>query len=279
MQRLFQLVVMTLLVAACGAPVGETTAPSTTAPAAPTATTAAADPGAAFAQASARWEASGLETYHFVFEDDCGECMPVGPRVVVVRGGVPGDAADPSVDSLFGTIATALDAGSSVEVEYHPRLGHPIDIWIDKEARAYDGGTHWLIRDLEEGVPDLEPLPSDHEAAIGKWADAGYSGYRYDMVTHDIIEASFSEPYMITVRDGQVVDVQFQGAPEDAEEIPEVTVEQMFSLIESETRAGSVVGVLYHDIDGHPVFVSVRPPDNATPPSLAFSVHDLVPLP
>lgn len=79
--------------------------------------------------------------------------MPTEPRLVAVREGEPEDLLDPTVESLFDTIAAAVDAGSSVEVSYDRELGFPTDIWIDREARAYDGGTHWLVSDLVKGPP------------------------------------------------------------------------------------------------------------------------------
>ena len=154
MHRLSRLTLAALLVAACGGPIGAMATSSTTAPLAPTTTTA--DPAATLTAARGRWEASGLDTYHFVFEDDCGECMPTEPRLVVVREGEPEDLLDPTVERLFDTITAAVNAGSSVEVSYDRELGFPTDIWIDREARAYDGGTHWLVSDLVEGLPGPE---------------------------------------------------------------------------------------------------------------------------
>lgn len=275
MHRLSRSTLIAIVVVACGGTVG---GPATSPTSAAVTPSTMSDPGVAFAEARGKWGASGLVTYHFEFEDDCGECMPTEPRVVAVEEGKPGTAADPTVESLFETIASAMDTGSSVEVSYHPELGYPTDIWIDREARAYDGGTHWLIRDLKPGLPEPPPS-SDHETAVSKWAGAGYADYRYDLVTHDIIEASFSERYTVTVRDGLVVEVQFQGPAGEAEDIPEMTIEAVFSLIEGEKEAGSIVDVLYHSVDGHPVFVSVRPPDETAPPSMVFSIHDLTPLP
>lgn len=97
-----------------------------------------------------RWSAAGLVHYRFTFEDDCGECLPSSrlPREVVVRDGETSAPGQPTVDSLFEAVENALANGSSVEVVYHPVLGYPEDIWIDREARVRDGGTHWLIHDL-----------------------------------------------------------------------------------------------------------------------------------
>lgn len=139
------LLAILILLAACatpGASVGTSTSQLQT-----TMTTPIAEEE--YVSALAKWDAAGLDTYRFIFEDDCGECMPAEPRVVVIREGTPADGSDPTVDSLFETIATAIETGSSVEVSYHSILGYPTEIWIDREARAYDGGTHWLIRDLE----------------------------------------------------------------------------------------------------------------------------------
>ena len=270
-----RLAILALLLAACGMsgdPAGTSSPPAET-----TTTPPIAEHD--FAAARANWHDAGLDTYRFTFEDDCGECMPAGPRLVVVRGGEAEDPSDPTVDSLFETIALALGEETSVEVTYHSELGYPTEIWIDREARAYDGGTHWLIRDLEAGLPDPETSTSELEAARQRWIDAGYGDYRYDLVTHDIVEASFSAPYTVTVSDGLVLDVEFQGAPEDEQQVPGLTIDDWFELIEEEGAAGSIVEVIYHDQDGHPVFLAVRDPNNTIPPSLMVSIHELTPLP
>ncbi|MBW3666391.1 MAG: hypothetical protein KY394_02225 [Actinobacteria bacterium] len=97
-----------------------------------------------------RWSAAGLDDYRFTFQDDCGECLPSSrlPREVVVRDGEASAPGQPTVDSLFDAVEKALADGSSVDVAYHPVLGYPEYIWIDREARVRDGGTHWLIHEL-----------------------------------------------------------------------------------------------------------------------------------
>lgn len=97
-----------------------------------------------------RWAAAGHHSYRFIFENDCGECPTSSsePREVIVEAGAAATLEDPTVESLFGTIEQAIADDSSVEVTYDPDLGHPTEIWIDREARAYDGGTHWMVRDL-----------------------------------------------------------------------------------------------------------------------------------
>jgi hypothetical protein len=112
------------------------------------AASAPATPRGELESARELWAAAGLDTYQFVFEDDCGECFLAEPRLIAVDNGLATNSEDPTVETLFDTIAVAITESSTVEVRYHPDLGHPIEIWIDREARAHDGGTHWLFRDL-----------------------------------------------------------------------------------------------------------------------------------
>lgn len=108
-------------------------------------------PGAALAGARSLWDEAGPDSYRFQFEDDCGECDPSLrlPREVTVVDGEASRPDQPTVESLFELIGRAIDEGRTVKVEYHPELGYPSDIAIDMQARAYDGGTHLMVRGLE----------------------------------------------------------------------------------------------------------------------------------
>lgn len=138
--------VIALLVSACGGPGTGSTAPGPSAP------------GGALEEletARQRWAAASLDSYHYVFHNDCGECDPSErePREVVVRDGEPSGPRQHTVEALFDRVEQAIVDGRSVEVAYHPDLGYPTDLAIDMEDRAFDGGTHWMASDLAPGLP------------------------------------------------------------------------------------------------------------------------------
>jgi hypothetical protein len=67
---------------------------------------------------------------------------------VVVWDAETSPGARSTVDGLFTQIEAAITERRDVDVVYHTNLGHPVEVWIDREARAYDGVTHLLVRDL-----------------------------------------------------------------------------------------------------------------------------------
>ncbi|MBK5269084.1 MAG: hypothetical protein JJE47_16810 [Acidimicrobiia bacterium] len=142
--------VFAVLVAACG---GQTIHEST--PVVPTvtgpveSTTTGGSLLVPLAEARQLWAAVGYTSYRYDFDDDCGECQPFTGEVVVTDGEVvaPADRGL-TVDEMFAAIERAVAAGVPVEVTFDPQIGYPTDLWIDREARAYDGGTHWLLRNL-----------------------------------------------------------------------------------------------------------------------------------
>lgn len=109
---------------------------------------------AALVEASSRWEAAGLTDYRYEIEYHC-EC-PVsarGPFVVTVRNGEVSSSeplTDQSQDSTYAPTLTvgdlldlierAIQDGTDVDVGYDPIIGQPLDVIIDPEAVAVDGG-------------------------------------------------------------------------------------------------------------------------------------------
>ena len=98
--------------------------------------------------ASAKWQAAGLPDYDFTVTIHC-EC-PVesrGPFQIEVRDGHPvsGDGPVALIEDAFDLIADAIDAGVDVAVSYDDALGYPIDVIIDTEAVAVDGGLAFTI--------------------------------------------------------------------------------------------------------------------------------------
>ena len=105
----------------------------------------------ALAAAEARWRDAGLSAYSFRFVRYC-ECDetfggPFDVRVVdervvdLRRAGVQADlAAATTISELFVAIAAAIDRGVAVIVTYDPQFGYPVEVQLDLDAIAVDGG-------------------------------------------------------------------------------------------------------------------------------------------
>jgi hypothetical protein len=181
MKRLVVVIAFALAAAACGG--GRAAPTSSIAGPAATSTTTVAAPNAsglaALEAARNRWAASGLATYRYVFEDDCGECQPIAEQVVVWDGAPATMSVAPSVDEVFARVEAAIRAGEDVDVVYDGNLGYPVEVWIDREARAYDGGSHWLITGMDDGLPgDVASLEAV-EAAATKWQESRPLAYEF----------------------------------------------------------------------------------------------------
>lgn len=150
MKLLTRVFVFAMLVAACG---GQTILEPT--PVVPTVTVPVESTPTGvsllvpLAEARQLWAAAGYASYRYDFDDDCGECQPFSGEVVVTDGEVvaPADRGL-TIDEMFAAIERAVASGVPVEVTFDPQIGYPTDLWIDREARAYDGGTHWLLSNL-----------------------------------------------------------------------------------------------------------------------------------
>lgn len=296
-------VLLLTVLTACGpaAVDGSTTLPpvsaTTTAPQPPTDTTVPepAGPAEALTQARARWDAAGLETYQFVYENDCGECDPqwAAPRPVVVWEGTSfdGDRTGVDVESLFARIETALAEGSDVEVSYDPDLGFPTEIWIDREARAHDGGTHLVIHQVTQGLPGDSVSLANLERARQQWAATRPDAYEFRT---DIICDCPSDTTMWALIDGErVVDWRIEWTRQDGALDPAPsTIEQLFADLHDLISAGEVVeaGVRitgsagYHPVMGYPTWIGldieVLDPDSelaALAPRLVVAIRDLEP--
>lgn len=410
---------LALVIASCGTPaIGTPTTPDTP----PTTSLPPDDPAADLESARHRWRESGLDTYWYRLVDDCGECDPSSraPQTVVVWTGEPTGRNQRTIESLFDEIEAAIEQGRTVEVEYHPDLGHPTDIGFDMQDRAFDGGYHLLIEELAAGLPgdgmaldqlreaqdlwestrpdayefytsihcdcelagtiwtrvegdrivdwsvefsdhpdtqispitvdimldDLEEMMSlaegvveegvrftgsaaydsqygyplwvgldieildpsselaelpprlvftiedfipveasddpvnleELEKARALWEAASPSDYRYDMTIHDIENATFTDPYTVTVSDGVVVRVESQGQLVDDIPAPALPVDMIFDLLERWIADGITVDAIYDAKLGYPVFVTAL--DAQTPDFIqSFSIARLTLLP
>ena len=231
-----------MLVAACGSQPGDiiatgsTNAPpdATVASTEPPSSTATTLPGevrdveAEFEAARARWEAAGLDTYSYRFLDDCGECEQLPVQSAVVW---EGEVLDPlrrvaSVDEAFALIERALSQGTEVEATFDPELGYPTDLWIDREARAYDGGIHLMFSALEPGLPGDPASLDEHRMARVRWEGAGLMSYEYSSAV--VCDCEYQVSMHTTVVDGRVVEFESRTPePTDITFSP-LTITQMF---------------------------------------------------
>jgi hypothetical protein len=284
-------VLAAVLLVACGAATGGT---STNAPPqAPetSATTFAEEgPGDALTAARERWAEAGLDTYRFTIEDDCGECDPDGPRQVVVWDAETSAGAQPTVDGLFTQIEAAITERRDVEVAYHPNLGHPIEIWIDREARAYDGGTHLLVRDLRAGLPGDQVSLDRLDQARLLWDENGPRSYEFRVSIG--CDCSLAGTIWVRVEAGRIADWRVEFDDGVGGDIFPITIDQMFSDLDLmlSSAEGVVTGgarftgsANYHPELGYPVWVGfdieVLEPGlelSELPPRLVFSIDHLV---
>lgn len=105
------------------------------------------------------WEASGLVSYELRFQRFC-ECARewAGPIEVEVENGVitselfegqPAiDGAGETIEGLFDAIEDALAGGVTTSVTYDSERGHPLEVQLDLEALAVDGGFSLEVLEL-----------------------------------------------------------------------------------------------------------------------------------
>lgn len=276
-----------LVVGGCGAGESETLPVSSTGVPAP-----ASPPATELDAARARWAAAGLESYTFVMEDDCGECDPdwALPRRIVVWDDEVLDATGTmiTVDALFAVIESAGQDERSVEVTYHPEFGYPTEIWIDREARAYDGGTHLLIHALTPGLPGSDVSIAELEAAQQRWTDNRPSAYEFRT---DILCNCPFEVTLWTLVDGDRI-ADWRVERSGTGNVSPLTMEQLFADLHRLVSEGEVVeggaritGTADYDPAlGYPNWigldVEVLDPTSELgelPPRLVFVVRDVKP--
>lgn len=221
-----------VVVASCGTPPrasepATTSVPVTATTVVPVATTIADELG----EARDRWEAAGLATYHYVFINDCGECGESAPRQVVVWDDelIAPDPTGPSMSDAFTMIENAIAEDRPVEASFHPELGFPTEIWIDREARAYDGGTHWLFSDVTDGLPGSPDSIESHREAEARWAAAGVASYEYRL---QILCGCYLESEIWNrVENGLIVDWLVDPEPDNEAPVTPTTIEQLLDDI------------------------------------------------
>lgn len=106
-------------------------------------------------QARALWAAAAIDDYDLRQRRRCF-CVDPGLVRVEVRDGIrvatvlvdddgssplhPQHVADyPTVDELFGLVARAIEGDvDELRVTYHPVLGYPVDVWVDRSFAIAD---------------------------------------------------------------------------------------------------------------------------------------------
>jgi len=115
---------------------------------------------AEYHEAVNRWTTAAISDYRFTIQRRC-ECPEEwsAPTVVTVRDGVAVSAtiegspapegAALTIDDLFAEIDDALNQPVDTLVTYDPDLGIPLDVQLDLEAIAVDGGLSLTVSDFE----------------------------------------------------------------------------------------------------------------------------------
>jgi hypothetical protein len=276
---------------ACGVP--SSNAPSTTATTtAPT--TSSADPAVELAAARQRWEKTGPDTYWLELVNDCGECDPAmrEPRTVVVWSGRPVGSGNHTVESLFSQVETAIAEGRNVEVSYHAATGHPTEISIDMQDRAFDGGHHLLVEDLVAGLPGQDVGIEALEEARSIWENGRPEAYEYRTTIH--CDCEIDGRIRTQVEGNRIIDWDVDYRQKTDTTISPLTIDMMFddlaemlSLAEGVEADGvRFTGSAAYDADlGYPTWIGldieVLDPDSELaflPSRIVFAVDQFLPV-
>ena len=283
--RTFLLVALVVVVAACadGAdstggspttspdaqPPSSTTTPSTTQETVPGDTPPTVPESAAaqeLAAARERWAAADIGDHTLVVQDDCGECGPElsgVSEVVVWEGQSYASGAALTVENVFATVERALEEGQDVEATYDPATGVPTEVWIDREARAYDGGTHLLIHEVIEGIPGDAASLDELRAARVVWDETRPTAYSFT-VTIACGGCQLEGRLFTWVDRDEVVDFRVERISEA--EITAITIDQVFDDLDSmfSTVGGFDDGEIrvngtaqYHPDFGYPTWIGL----------------------
>ena len=262
---------------------------------------------AALQDAHRLWESQRPLAYEFRNAIGC-DCPLAGTILTQVNDGrivdwkfefIDGDGAPISpitIDDMFEDLTRMFSSAEGVvesgirftgSAAYDPKLGYPVWVGLDIEVLDPDSELAFLPPRLVFSVEDFRPIepadsfsaPPDAQAARLRWVEAGFASYEYQLTAHDIKNASFSEPYTITVEDGAVIAVEYQGQPaDDVEVVPTLTIDGLFDLVEEQISGGADVEGIYHESLGYPVFLVIWEP-NSSEISLAISIDALTPAP
>jgi hypothetical protein len=216
---------LALVAAACGAEPGTGAA---------TTTTTTPDSGGnaqlgELAAAQGLWVDAAPADYT-VTQIDLSPAAADQPQTVAVHEGelvsLAGEAT--TVDDVFDTIEESIRDGADVDVEYHPRLGYPVRVVIDRDG---DG-----VPDVHLEYGDLEMMPivktvQELQAAERRWMAQELDSYRY--IFRFDCSCPESGTFEVDVRDGLVTDVRpLDQAARDSSIFPGVDIDASFDDLE-----------------------------------------------
>lgn len=129
---------------------------------------------------------------------------------------------------------------------------------------------------LVAGCSVLGPHSPERDAlsaARARWAAAGAEAYTMTQVRTCFCPADASGPFRVTVRDGAVQSVTFEGEPVPAERA--LSVEALFRLVERALDAGAVtVDAQYDPSLGYPVRVYIDYNEQIADEEVGYTVTD-----
>jgi hypothetical protein len=243
-----------------------------------------------------RWAQAGLATYRYTFQDDCAECDPAerAPRDVVVWEGEEFDpgAQSPSVEEMFTEIEAALDAGLTVEARFDPQSGHPTEVAIDLESRPVDGGTRWMVTELQPGLPGDEVSVAVVAEAQQAWLASRPEAYEYTLSV--FCDCPFEGSLTTRIHGEKVVSHQIHYDELSGGSVTPIAIDNMFADLAE--LMSSVEGVIedgiqftgsarFHPDLGYPVWVGVDltvlradPIFADLPERLVMTITDLRPI-
>ena len=79
---------------------------------------------------------------------------------------------------------------------------------------------------------------------MARWQSAGLVDYHYQLTINDIVAASLSPLYSVTVTGGKAVSVALDGQPVTDLHTAPSTIDDLFALIEESARLGVDVEAL-----------------------------------
>ena len=123
-------------------------------------------------------------------------------------------------------------------------------------------------------VPDSTGERARLEAALQRWMAASLTDYEFELMVQCECLDSVSGPFAITVRNGEVVSVEWL-LGDGAGEPVLTTIDEAFGFIAAALDAGTPVDIDYDDALGLPVSVVIDPEAVAVDGGLAFTIANV----
>ncbi|MDX1419891.1 MAG: DUF6174 domain-containing protein [Rubricoccaceae bacterium] len=137
-----------------------------------------------------------------------------------------------------------------------------------------------LVEVLDVSVqPERETTPEELDAARARWQAAGLADYRFVYEVSCFCPEDARGPFTITVRDGVVQEVLFQGRPLDPEDPRHPTLDALFTTLGDAFSAdAALVRAAYHPTLGYPLSAYVDYETMMADEELGFAVSAFTPL-